>query len=664
MNNTGFIRGNLRLNVSQKFGDRVTLSTFNNVSLVSQKGTNATNVLFPAMVGNPMSPVKNEDGEYYAMIQNALGTPRANPVAFSDLPKNHVMEPLITSSLALDIKLLDGLKLRTQLSGEIDSWRQNFYNPRAISGEDEMNGRISGGYAYITSTVNYNWISETTLSYNKTFKDIHNIDAVVGFSAQQNRWETVTASASGFASDVYESYNLGASTGEARKPSSDLQEWSMLSYIGRVVYTLKDKYIFTGNMRIDGSSRFGANNKYGYFPSGAVAWRMSEEDFMKDLSWLSDLKLRASYGLSGNADALSPYQTMARLSTGSYNFNGSEAAGYYESNMPSSDLKWETTKQFDLGFDLSVFNRRLSLTFDYYYKNTKDLIRNIEIPAIAGFPDTYANMGNLRNQGFELEINSVNFDREFVWRTSFMIAANRNKLTSLGDGSDRIGTTHWVGKPLGIGNRYMIQADGIWQSNEADEAARYGNVPGDVKYVDQNQDGVIDDEDRVFCGSYYPNFYGSLTNDFSYKNFDLSIFMTFSQGRDVYNGNNYILLSGSTGDNNRIEMLERWTPKNPSNKYPRASSTGSNRLSTTTSEFLEDASFLKVKNITLGYTLPKQTISKLGMSHLRFYLSVSNPFTFTGYTGMDPEDGDVWNDTRSSSYPITTTYTFGLQAQF
>ena len=598
------------------------------------------------------------------MIQNALGTPRANPVAFSDLPKNHVMEPLITSSLALDIKLLDGLKLRTQLSGEIDSWRQNFYNPRAISGEDEMNGRISGGYAYITSTVNYNWISETTLSYNKTFKDIHNIDAVVGFSAQQNRWETVTASASGFASDVYESYNLGASTGEARKPSSDLQEWSMLSYIGRVVYTLKDKYIFTGNMRIDGSSRFGANNKYGYFPSGAVAWRMSEEDFMKDLSWLSDLKLRASYGLSGNADALSPYQTMARLSTGSYNFNGSEAAGYYESNMPSSDLKWETTKQFDLGFDLSVFNRRLSLTFDYYYKNTKDLIRNIEIPAIAGFPDTYANMGNLRNQGFELEINSVNFDREFVWRTSFMIAANRNKLTSLGDGSDRIGTTHWVGKPLGIGNRYMIQADGIWQSNEADEAARYGNVPGDVKYVDQNQDGVIDDEDRVFCGSYYPNFYGSLTNDFSYKNFDLSIFMTFSQGRDVYNGNNYILLSGSTGDNNRIEMLERWTPKNPSNKYPRASSTGSNRLSTTTSEFLEDASFLKVKNITLGYTLPKQTISKLGMSHLRFYLSVSNPFTFTGYTGMDPEDGDVWNDTRSSSYPITTTYTFGLQAQF
>lgn len=664
VNNTGFIRGNLRFNASQKFGDRVTLSTYNNISLVSKKGTIATNVLFPAMVGSPLSPIRDDDGNYYAMIQNAIGTPRANPVAFSDLPKNNVMEPIITSSMALDIKLLDGLKLRTQLSGEIDSYRQNFYNPKAISGEDEMNGRISGGYAYITSSVNYNWISETTLSYNKTFKDIHNIDAVVGFSAQRNRWETVTASASGFASDIYESYNLGAATGDARKPSSNLKEWSMLSYIGRIVYTLKDRYIFTGNMRIDGSSRFGINNKYGYFPSGAFAWRLSEEEFMKDIDWLSDLKLRTSYGLSGNADALLPYQTMSSLETASYNFNGSEAGGYYESKMPSADLRWETTKQFDLGFDLSLFNRRLNFTFDYYNKNTKDLIRTIDIPAVAGFPSTYANLGNLRNQGFELEINSVNFNGDFVWKTSFMIAANRNKLTSLGDGSDRIGTTHWVGKPLGIGNRYMIKADGIWQLDEAEEAKKYGSVPGDVKYVDQDNNYSIDDEDRVFVGSYYPNFYGSLTNDFSYKNFDLNIFMTFSQGRDVYNGLNYILLSGSTADNNRVEMLDRWTPENPSNKYPRASSTGKNRLSTTTSEFLEDASFLKVKSITLGYTIPNNKLRKIGMSNLRFYVSVSNPFTITSYTGMDPEDGDSWNNDRSCSYPITTTYTFGLQAKF
>ena len=338
------------------------------------------------------------------MIQNALGTPRANPVAFSELPKNNEIEPLINTSLALEVKLIDGLRFKTQISGEIDNYKKNFYNPRSISGEDEVNGRISGGYALVTSSVNYNWISETTLMYNKTFNQIHNIDAVVGFSAQQNRWETVTASASGFASDVYESFNLGASSAAARKPSSNLKEWSMVSYIGRVVYTLRDKYIFTGNMRVDGSSRFGENNKYGYFPSGAVAWKVSEENFMKDIDWLSDMKLRASYGLSGNANALEPYQTMSKLSYAPYNFNSLEAPGYYESNMPSADLKWETTKQLDLGLDFSVFNRRLNIVFDYYAKNTKDLIRAIDIPAVSGFPSTYVNLGYLRNRGVELGI--------------------------------------------------------------------------------------------------------------------------------------------------------------------------------------------------------------------------------------------------------------------
>lgn len=664
VNNSGYKRGSLRFNASQKFGDRITVSTFNNISLMAKKGTNETNVLFPSVVGNPMSPVKNEQGEYYAMIQNALGTPRANPVAFSELPKNNETEPLINTSLALEIKLLEGLKFKTQVSGEIDNYKKNFYNPRAISGEDEINGRISGGYALATSSVNYNWISETTLMYNQTFNKIHTIDAVAGFSAQQNRWETVTASASGFASDVYESFNLGASSSAARKPSSELKEWSMVSYIGRVVYTLKDKYIFTGNIRIDGSSRFGENNKYGVFPSGAVAWKISEEKFMQGLDWLSDLKLRASYGLSGNADALTPYQTMSKLEYAPYNFNSSEAPGYYEFNMPSADLKWETTKQLDLGLDFSVLNRRLNIALDYYAKNTKDLIREIDIPAVSGFPSAYVNMGELQNRGVELEIHSVNLDGEFSWKTTFMIASNKNKLTSLGDGSEKIGTTHWVGKPISIGKRYMIEAAGIWQADQKEEAAKYGAVPGDVRYVDHNKDGKINDEDRVFVGSYYPNFYGSMTNDFSYKNFDLSVFMTFEQGRDIYNGNNYILLSGAGVDNNRVEMLDRWTPEHPSNRYPRASATGNNRLSTTTSEFLEDGSYLKIKNITLGYTVPSKIISRTGMSYLRVYASVNNPFTFTRYTGMDPEDGDMWNNDRKSSYPITTSYMLGLQLKF
>lgn len=664
VNKSGFKRGSIRFNASQKIGERITISSFNNISVMSKRGSDQESVLFPSVVGNPMSPVVNPDGEYYAMVQNALGTPRLSPVAFSELPVNKVVEPIVNTSLALEIKLIDGMKFKTQLSGEMDSWRQNFYNPKAISGVAQGDVQGTDGFASITSSVNYNWISETTLMYNKTFNEIHNIDAVAGFSVQQNFWETVSASATGFASDVYESNNLGASSGTARKPSSEMKEWSMLSYIGRVVYTLKDKYILTGNMRVDGSSRFGDNNKFGYFPSGAVAWKMSEESFIKDLGWFSDLKLRASYGLSGNANAISPYQTLSKLAYAAYNFDSKEAPGYYESNMPSQDLKWETTRQLDLGLDVSVLNRRLNFVLDYYYKKTNDLIRSIDIPALAGFPSTYSNMGDLKNTGFELGINSVNFEGDFTWKTSFMIACNKNELTSLGDGSKKIGTSHWVGKPISIGNRYMIESDGIWQLGEEGEASKYGSVPGDVRYIDQNEDGKINDEDRVFVGSYYPNFYGSLTNEFSYKNFDLNVFMTFEQGRDIYNGNNYILLSGSGVDNNRTEMLDRWTPTNPSNKYPRASATSKNRLSTTTSEFLEDGSYLKIKNITLGYTVPSNITSKLGMSYLRAYASVSNPFTFTKYSGMDPEDGDIWNTDRKSSYPITTNYMLGLQLKF
>lgn len=664
VNNSKFMRGSLRFNASQKIGKRVTISSFNSVSLVSKNGSDAESVLFPSVVGNPMSPVSDSDGKYYAMIQNALGTPRLNPVAFTKMPINKVMEPIVNLSLALDVNLMEGLNLRTQITGEIDSKRENFYNPKAISGNAQGNVQGTDGFARINSSVNYNWISETVLSYNKTFNEIHNLDAIAGFSVQENLWEMVEASATGFASDVYEYNNLGAGSGQARKPSSNMKDWRMLSYIGRAVYTLQDKYIFTANMRIDGSSRFAKNNKYGYFPSGAVAWKLGDEGFIKDLGWFSDLKARASYGISGNASAIDVYETFSQLYYTNYNFDGKEAPGYYSNNMPSPDIKWESTYQLDLGLDFSILNRRLNFSLDYYSKKTKDLIRQISIPFVAGFPNTYANMGDMQNTGIELAVNSINIDKELLWKTTVSFAANKNKLVSLGDGSKQIGTEEWVGKPMNMGGRYMVQANGIWQLEQEDEAKKYGAIPGDVRYVDQNKDDQINDDDRVFIGNLLPNFYGSISNDLAYKNFDLNVFVTFEQGRDIYNGNNYILLSGSGVDNNRVEMLNRWTPKNPSNKYPRASFTAINRLSAKSSEFLEDASYIKVKNITLGYTLPSNLLNKIGINHLRLYGTVVNPLTFSKYTGMDPEDKDINNTERKSSYPVTRNYVFGIQAKF
>jgi TonB-linked SusC/RagA family outer membrane protein len=663
VNNSEFLRGSLRANISQKIG-RLTLTSNNNFAYITGKGVTGPSILYPAMIGNPLAPIRQDNGSYYTMLIGVGNTPWANPVAYTELINSKYVEPVITSSLALDFNILPGLKIRSQLSGEIDSWKENFYVPIALSANHEESGRVANGFARISQNVNYNWMSETVLSYNKRFARLHQIEALGGFSAQENRWENTVASASGFPFDLYESWNLGASTGQARKPSSDLQEWTLNSYIGRLVYTFNDKYIVTGNFRADGSSRFGSNNKWGFFPSAAFAWKASEEDFIQNLGVFDDLKLRASYGLAGNANALSVYATQARLSPASFNWGGVEAPGYYPSQLAFDNLKWETTKQFDLGLDFSLLNRRLNFTFDYYIKNTSDLIRQLPILAVSGFQTGWANLGDLENKGVELQVKGLLIDRDLKWNATANLAANRNKLTALGDGTDRIGTTHFVGEPIGIGARYLIEKIGIWQEKDRSEAALYNAKPGDVRYRDLNNDKKIDNNDRAFHGNITPDIYGSLTNDLTFKGFDMNIFLTFEKGRTVYNGLNYRLLAGDGYDNHRREILERWTPENPSDKYPRAALANSNRSSMASTEFLENADFIKLRSLTLGYTLPESITRRIKSTNFRVYATAVNLFTITDYTGMDPEDGDYGNTARSGPYPITKSFVVGLNLRF
>ncbi|GBU08775.1 SusC/RagA family TonB-linked outer membrane protein [Bacteroidales bacterium] len=664
INNTDFIRATLRANIDQKIGKGFLFSSRTNLSLQSGKGLTGESQLYPASVGNPLSPLRDANGEYYTMMVGVSSTPLPNPVAYNEGIKSNYTQPLINTALSLEYQVMDGFKIKTQLSGEIDSWKQHFYVPIALSANHTESGRVSNGFAQISNTVNYNWISETFASYNKDWGK-HGIDAIAGFSAQANRWESVVASASGFSYDLFETNNLAEGSGPAHKPGSDLKEWSMMSYFTRAVYRFNDRYIFTGNVRADGSSRFGANNKWGYFPSAAFAWKAGEEDLVKNIAAISDLKFRASYGLSGNANAVGIYVTQPKMARAPYNWGGLEAPGYYTSGMPAPNLKWETTKQLDLGLDFSLFSKRLNVAFDYYIKNTHDLIREIPMLAVSGFGSGLANMGSLRNTGVELNLQAaIVSNHKFSWISTLNLSHNKNKLTSLGDGTQQIGTEHWVGRPIGIGSRYMVESDGIWQTNEAAEAAKYGNVPGDVKYVDVDKNYKIDDKDRQFIGNYTPNLFGSLTNAFAYKGFDLNIFVTFEQGRDVYNGSNFKLLSGDGIYNNRVEMNERWTPTNPSNKYPRASKNLSNRMSFMSTEFLEDASFIKLKNLTIGYTLPQSVLQSIGVKGLRLYATGSNLLILTKFTGTDPEDGDMGNTARSFPYPSTKMYTFGLNMQF
>lgn len=663
INNSDFMRGSLRANIIQKLG-KLTINSNTNLALLTGRGVSGPSILYPATIGNPLAPIRQENGDYYTMLLGVGNTPWANPKAYTEMIKSRYMEPVINSSMSLEYAILPSLKIKTQLAGELDSWKDNFYVPRQLSANHEESGRVSGGFASVTNNVNYNWISETTISFNETFNGIHQVNAVAGFSAQQNRWESVSASASDFPFDLYESWNLGASAGEARKPSSNLQEWTMNSYIGRVIYTFNDKYIVTGNFRADGSSRFGANNKWGFFPSAAVAWKLSEEDFIRGLDIFDDLKFRASYGLAGNANALGIYSTQARMSPASFNWGGMEAPGYYPSQLAYDNLKWETTKQLDLGIDAGFFNNRLNVSVDYYRKNTYDILRQLPILAVSGFTTGWANLGDMKNSGLEMTLKGLVMDKRVKWNAALLLAGNRNELTSLGDGSTQIGTSHWVGQPLGIGARYMLEMTGIWQEKDAAEAASYNVRPGDVRYRDLNNDGKIDNNDRAFHGNLTPTFYGSLNNDIQYGNFDMNVFLTFEKGRTVYNGLNYKLLAGDGYDNHRVEIMERWTPSNPSNKYPRAALGYSNRSSMNSTEFLEDADFIKLKNVTIGYTFPKFFQDKIGSSNVRVYLSGVNLLTFTKFTGMDPEDGDYGNTSRAAPYPITRTVLVGLNLKF
>ncbi|MBO0931933.1 SusC/RagA family TonB-linked outer membrane protein [Fibrella aquatilis] len=666
INGSGFKRGSIRGNITQRIGQRFTLTSNTNLAYTEGRGISNNTVLYSALIGNPLSPIRDANGQYYTNIQGLSSTPRSNPVAFSDLSKYQDVRTIINSTLALTVDLTEGLKLRVQGSGEINNRKEQTYVSSLISADDETNGRVAGGLARVVPSVNYNYLGEAVLNYDRTFGGKHTVSGLAGVSTQANRYEWLWAQSSGFSSDVFETYNLNLGTNPAVKPQSYLEEWKLMSYIGRAVYTFNDKYILTGNFRADGSSRFGANNKWGIFPSGAFAWRMAEEPFIKNLGVFNDLKLRTSYGLAGNAEAIGVYGTLSRLGYAPYNFNGKEAVGYEVGSIAAANLKWETTKQFDLGLDVSVLNNRVNLTADYYHKNTVDIIRNLPLLAVSGFQSVPVNVGTLENRGWELGLNTLNIDKAIKWRTTLLVSRNRQKLLNTGDGSDRIGTTHWVGQPLGYGDfRYIVRANGIWQTSEAEEAKKYGDVPGNVKYIDQNNDGKIDNaNDRVFTGSIQPNFYGSFTNDLTYKGFSLNVFTTFEQGRDVYNGQNYILLSGTGFDNNRAEMLNRWTPTNPSNQYPRASKNSTNRRSFRSSEFLEDASFFKIRSVTLSYQLPDALLRKASVRSARFYVSGTNLARFTKYTGMDPEDYDYDNTQRAGAYPVTRSFLFGLDLRF
>ncbi|MDR1408322.1 MAG: TonB-dependent receptor, partial [Tannerella sp.] len=653
--------------------------TYIHENLITAGHWASNGVVLAAGATSAIVPVRTPDGSWdsqarYAVASDGL-TGVTNAVANALDIDNSRNTLRLFGNVYAEIAFLKNLKFKSTLGTDVMQSRSKYFYPSNVP----SNGTVAPlpSTARNGNTENreiLNWLNENTLTYTGTF-GLHEMDAVAGFTVQKNVYNQSRVEASDFPDDIIRTMN----NGKVKTGTSDMNEWSLLSYLARVNYRYNNRYYLTASIRADGSSRFGKNNRYGYFPSGSVAWRISQEDFLKDAEWLSDLKVRGSFGLTGN-NTIPNYGAIGTMENKNYVFGagtGNVVTGLAQKSFSNDDLTWEKTRQYDFGLELSVLKSRLSFVFDYYDRNTTDLLLEVDIPTITGFSRAWRNIGKVNNRGFELGINTVNVTtRDFTWHTNLNFSTNRNKVLALGPEGDPIqsdggaGTTHitMIGEVLGsfYGYRqigvYMNQADLDGSPHLADSHV------GDVKFDDVNRDGKIDADDRTVIGNNEPDFIWGMTNQFVYKNFDLSFVLQGVHGRDVLHLSKRFYENLEGNQNQMRTTLNRWrSPENPGDGWmPRANSltTGQNNVIST--RWIEDASFVRINNLTLGYSLPASVAAKCAMQHARVYFSTQNPFTFTGYSGYNPEtsfrgdDNSLARGADYGIYPLNRTFTLGI----
>lgn len=605
----------------------------------------------------------------------------------------------------LDWTVLKNLRFRSTFGiNQVRNTLYSFNNSKTSSGNPitSPNGILVNGSVENRNT--NNWSNENTLTYSKIFKKIHNLNVLTGFSQQGNTYR-----ADGFRAIQVPNESLGISgldegTVSAINSSSSL--WELRSFLARVNYGYKSKYLFTANFRTDGSSRFSKSNKWAYFPSSSFAWRFSDEKFLKKLASsikLSEGKLRVGYGTTGNNRVndfsyLSVIATSGISNTYSFN-NGAPGTSAFISTVGNKDLKWETTNQTSLGLDLSFFDKRLLLTADVYRKSTNDLLINTTLPAISGYTSILRNIGKVENEGFELSLNYKVIDsKTFNWTSSFNISFNRNKIIQLSNNQEVIAyalgnriagaTANAISKVNNpIGTFYGYVWDGVYQYSDFDQLAngtyflkanvptngntRAAILPGDIKYKDLNGDGIVNAADNTIIGNPNAKHYGGFNNNFQYKDFELNLFFQWSYGNEIFNVNRMIFEGGGEfpGNLNQYKTVaNRWTPENPNSLMPRFRP-GSNVFSNVfSSRYVEDGSYLRLKTLNFAYNLSNNLLRKLFMKSGQIYLSAQNLVTWTNYTGYDPEVSVVSNALAPgvdfSAYPRNKTFTLGLNFTF
>lgn len=711
--NSNFQRYQGRVNFTQELGKKVRFNANVNYTRTATTGitpTSANNsssqsgwLIYSVWGYRPISSkldssdLINDPTDYDVASANDY---RFNPVYSTKNEHKKTYVDVVQANTYINYRIIPGLDLRLSGGYTLNKRRREaFNNSMTYTGyAGSPSGKGVNGGLYWTDTES--WISEATLTYDKSFNRRHNLKVLAGVTLQGQKYTYDGIEATQMTTEKLSLQALY--TGTLQPVESTYYNWRQLSYFGRAEYNYDYRYYLNFTLRADGSSRFPSDNRWGYFPAIGVSWNFNQENWLRHSQVLTNGKLRFSWGMTGNNRTSSPYDYYAKITTSptgansfDYVFDGSIVSGYYVNSMANQNLKWETTTQYNLGFDLGFLGDRIRFTTDLYYKKTEDLLLSATMPASSGYTSAMVNVGSLSNKGLELSLETVNVRTpKFQWTSSFNISFNRNKILSLVDGQRTLlRSVTWeqkynsdypyisqVGSSTGMmfgliyegtykyedfdntNGTYTLK-DGIPYHSSVNQASIQ---PGDPKYKDLNDDGVVDENDRTIIGRGQPIHTGGFGNTFTYGNFDLSVFMTWSYGNDILNANRLVFEYGGVSNTNQLaSYANRWTADNPTSDIPRA---GANAMQFYSSRVVEDGSFLRLNSIALGYQLPEKLIRRWGIGSARIHVSLNNICTITDYSGPDPEVS-----TRSSvltpgfdwsAYPRSFGITAGLDLTF
>ncbi|WP_089896190.1 SusC/RagA family TonB-linked outer membrane protein [Chitinophaga arvensicola] len=672
------VRANVDLNITDRFKLGANINPVYKIQQeVNSDGHWASNgIINAALSAVPMTPIWNADHSAYTS-QTALAVPYGwpgitNPVAnITENPSELITTNLLTNVYA-SYQFLKDFTYRATGNFNVGSGRRNAYKTSRLPLNQILPPTQAVGEAYSDMTTS--WLFNQTLNYTKN-SGAHHLDLLLGMEAYKYQFQRSQAIGTSYANDVVPTLNAA---GLPSTVNSFRTANSSTSYFGRATYNYKEKYIANVSLRADGSSIFGSQNRWGVFPAGSVGWVITEEPFMKNIPTVSNAKLRVSYGLAGNNQFTSDYPYLATLDADNYSFNNTLVNGLAAATMGNPELGWEKSKQFDAGIDIGLFHERIAIGIDYYKRNTNDLLLAVNVPTITGFSTAVKNIGAIENKGWEFSLATRNLTGAFTWNTNASISFNRNTVLALGPTGDPIRSNSGVnetnitviGKP--IGNIYGYKQIGIFQ-NQADLDKFPHDAtsrPGDVKFEDVNKDGKITADDRTIIGNSQPDFIYGLTNTFRYKNFDLMVAIQGQQGGQILNLSRRFFENVEGSANQLTTVMNRWQSEaKPGNGIiPRANQRTTGNNNAISDRWVEDASYLRIQNISLGYQLPEKMLQHIRLQQARIYLSAQNLYTFTNYLNYNPEvsnyEGALTSGVDYGRYPLARTFVVGVNIGF